>query len=94
MKIQLLHSDAKVPTRGSASAAGYDLCCIYDFELVSTQIKKVEIGVAVAIPEGFYGRIAPRSSLGGKGVIVHGGVVDADYRGGILLFVSYLGVGH
>lgn len=43
----------------------------------------------MAIPEGFYGRIAPRSGLACKKFIdVGAGVVDSDYRGEVkvLLF--------
>jgi dUTP pyrophosphatase len=40
--------------------------------------------LAVAIPEGYYGRVAPRSGLATKkGLDVLAGVIDADYRGEI-----------
>jgi len=41
----------------------------------------VKIGLAVAVPEGTSGRIAPRSGLATKGITVDAGVIDADYRG-------------
>jgi dUTP pyrophosphatase len=43
----------------------------------------------VALPDGCYGRIAPRSGLAyKKGIDVGAGVVDQDYRGnvGVILF--------
>jgi dUTP pyrophosphatase len=41
-------------------------------------------GLAVAIPEGYYGRLAPRSGLATqKGLDTLAGVIDADYRGEI-----------
>ena len=45
--------------------------------------------IAIAVPEGYYGRIAPRSGLALQcGIDVGGGVIDADYRGevGVILF--------
>lgn len=45
--------------------------------------------MAIACPEGTYGRIAPRSGLAWKHFIDTGaGVIDADYRGnvGVILF--------
>jgi dUTP pyrophosphatase len=45
----------------------------------------VRTGLAVSIPAGFYGRVAPRSGLAVRhGLDVLAGVIDADYRGEIL----------
>jgi dUTP pyrophosphatase len=49
----------------------------------------VNAKLAIAIPAGFYGRIAPRSGLALKhGINVGAGIVDSDYRGsvGVILF--------
>jgi len=48
----------------------------------------VPLNIALEIPWGFYGRIAPRSSMAMKHVAVGAGVVDSDYRGpvGVVLF--------
>jgi len=40
----------------------------------------VKIGLAVAVPEGTYRRIAPRSGLATTGITVDAGVIDVDYR--------------
>jgi dUTP pyrophosphatase len=41
----------------------------------------VPTGIAMAIPSGCYGRIAPRSGLAVKyGIHVGAGVIDPDYR--------------
>lgn len=73
-----------LPARGSALAAGLDICSIEDVELQPKQRAVVRTGLAVAIPPGFYGRVAPRSGLAAKnGLDVLAGVIDSDYRGEI-----------
>jgi len=49
----------------------------------------IPIGIAIKMPDGVYGRVAPRSGLAvKKGIHVGAGVIDPDYRGEIhvLLF--------
>jgi dUTP pyrophosphatase len=84
LKFKKLDLRATLPTRGSVAAAGLDLYSIEVVNLQSMERKLVRTGLAVAIPEGFYGRIAPRSGLATKnGIDVLAGVIDADYRGEI-----------
>jgi deoxyuridine 5'-triphosphate nucleotidohydrolase len=80
-----LHPDATLPTRGSERSAGLDLYSCVEVTLGPGEFKPVNTGVAVAIPEGFYGRVAPRSGLAFKHAIdTLAGVVDSDYRGEIV----------
>ena len=84
LSFKQLDPDAVLPTRGSPAAAGLDLYSIEAVSLNCGERRLVRTGLAVAIPEGFYGRIAPRSGLAvQKGVDVLAGVIDADYRGEI-----------
>lgn len=86
--VKKLDTDAIIPTKGSARAAGYDLYALEDTVLSVMKTTKVRTGIAVSMPEHCYGRIAPRSSLGAKGIKVHGGVVDSDYRGEIIVLLQ------
>jgi dUTP pyrophosphatase len=82
LPIQKLEPSARIPTKGSVSAAGYDLYAVESCFIEKGHRATVKTGIAVAIPEGHYGRIAPRSGLAAKnGIDVLGGVIDADYRG-------------
>ena len=84
LRFKQLDSKAVLPVRGSALAAGLDLCSIEDVALQPKQRAIVPTGLAVAIPPGFYGRVAPRSGLAAKnGLDVLAGVIDSDYRGEI-----------
>lgn len=77
-----LDDRAILPTRGSQAAAGLDLYCIEELSFLPHERVLARTGLSVAIPEGFYGRVAPRSGLAVKhGLDVMAGVIDADYRG-------------
>ena len=80
---------ASSPVRGSAGAAGLNLRAAENISVPPGGRTCVKTDLQVAIPAGFYGRIAARSGLAIKhGVDVGGGVVDADFRGcvGVILF--------
>ncbi len=84
-----LSSNATLPKRGSAQAAGYDLASAYDLKIPARGKAIAKTDLAIKLPEGCYGRIAPRSGLSWKKhVDVGAGVIDADYRGnvGVVLF--------
>lgn len=92
MQVQLLTPTAQAPARQSDQAAGYDLYLDEDLTLFPNERKLVSTGVAVAIPYGYYGRIAPRSSLAVKKYIdIGAGVVDSDYRGEVKVLMIYSG---
>ena len=79
LKFKQLQTNAVLPTRGSAAAAGLDLHCLDPVSLLPH-------------PQGYYGRIAPRSGLAMKtGLDVLAGVLDADYRGEILCLLYNTG---
>jgi dUTP pyrophosphatase len=83
--VKKLTYDAIVPTRGSDGAVGYDLYSSED-AVVPCQAGRalVGTGITVVLPQGVYGRVAPRSGLAVKHCInVGAGVIDPDYTGEI-----------
>ena len=91
MKIKLLSPNASVPKKGSQSAAGYDLFAA-EFGIIPPKERMlIKTGIVLEIPDGYYGRIAPRSGLALKhGIDTMAGVIDSDYRGeiGVILYNS------
>ena len=82
LRFKQLDQRAVLPKRGSVLAAGLDVCAIENLEIAPKQRVMARTGLAVAIPQGFYGRVAPRSGLAVKnGLDVLAGVIDSDYRG-------------
>lgn len=86
--------DAIMPTRATKGSGAYDLYSIEDVNLETfdyqTIIHKYKTGIKCNIPEGYCGQIWCRSSLGSKGVIVHGGFIDSDYDKEIMVMLSSL----
>ena len=86
MNTKLLNDLAKVPTRGSEYAAGYDLYAATDkvIDIAPHSTVKIGTGLAVELPEGTFGAIFARSGLATKKGLRPAncvGVVDSDYRG-------------
>lgn len=86
IQIQKLRENAILPTRGSASAAGYDLyaCLDTDVQIAPGKTEKIGTGLAIAVPEGYFGAIFARSGLAAKEGLRPAncvGVADSDYRG-------------
>ena len=86
--VKKLDESSVVPTRGSYLSAGYDLSSVEDAVIPSLGRVAVPTGLAMKVPVGTYGRIAPRSGLAFKhGIDVLAGVVDADYSGQIVVIL-------
>ena len=90
VNIKKLNPDAIIPTYGSDMAAGADLyaCMGGDTVIAPGETVFVKTGVALEVPEGYAGLIYARSGLACKQGLAPAnkvGVVDADYRGEIIV---------
>ncbi len=88
--VKKLEERAILPTYGSAYAAGADLYALTDGEVTIApgETRLVRTGLAMEIPEGYAGLIYARSGLASKRGLAPAnkvGVVDADYRGEIMV---------
>jgi len=88
MKVEItkLTDSAKLPERGSALAAGYDLFAdiTEEVKIAPHETKMIGTGLAMAIPDGYFGGVFARSGLSAKEGLRPAnctGVVDSDYRG-------------
>ena len=95
VKIAKTEPNARIPTKGSAHAAGWDLYCLEETVVSFRSSVKIRTGLRVAIPEGYEGQVRARSSLGSKGLILpHSiGTIDADYRGELFVLMTWIGNG-
>lgn len=86
VRVKKLDSRARLPERGTASAAGADLLALLDApkELAPGETAMIPTGLAVEIPEGYAGLVFARSGISCKHGVAPAnkvGVIDADYRG-------------
>lgn len=91
VRVKKLDERAIIPTYGSEFSAGADLYALIDGETLAIQPNQtllIHTGIAMEIPEGFGGFIFARSGLASKRGLAPAnkvGVVDADYRGEIMV---------
>lgn len=91
LKIKLLTENAVVPTVGSKNAAGLDLYAyIEEGDIIVEPFTTVKIntGIAVEIPDGYFGGVYARSGLATKQGLRPSncvGVIDSDYRGEVMV---------
>ena len=86
VRVKKLPPNAKLPTYGSAFAAGADLyaCLEEPVTIGPGETYWVSTGIALEVPVGCAGLVYARSSLGAKRGLAPAnkvGVVDSDYRG-------------
>lgn len=86
VKIKKLNENAIIPTRGSEYAAGYDLyaCITENIAIEPHSTVKVGTGLAIEIPDGYFGAIFARSGIAAKRGLRPSncvGACDSDYRG-------------
>lgn len=90
INVKILRDGAKLPTYGSAEAAGADLHACLE-EPVTIQPGKtafVPTGFAMEVPRGCAGLIYARSGLACKRGLAPAnkvGVIDSDYRGEVIV---------
>ncbi len=90
IKVCKIRSSARLPHRGSSYAAGYDLYADIEETTVIPphETRMIGTGLSMAIPVGYFGGIFARSGLAAKEGMRPAncvGVVDADYRGEIMV---------
>ena len=90
INVKRLNNFAKLPTKGSKHAAGFDLYAATDsiIDIAPHSTVKIGTGLAFELPEGTFAAIFARSGLATKKGLRPAnctGIVDADYRGQVIV---------
>ena len=96
IRMQTTNDMARRPVRATDSSAGLDLSLEEDVVVRGGSIAVANLPYRVAVPHGYVGILALRSSIGARGITIPNsiGIIDADYRGTLKLTLTALpGVG-
>ena len=90
--VKCLSPRAKIPTKKTDGAAGFDLTSPMPVYIPPHSFRSIGTKIAVQIPKGYCGKIEGRSGLAKtSGIAVLGGVIDSDYRGEVEVMLMNLG---
>jgi dUTP pyrophosphatase len=97
LRVKLLHADARAPqVAHPGEDLGYDLFALEAASLAPRATVRVRTGVAVEARHPATGQplgllVRDRSSMAARGIATTAGVIDAGYRGEILILMTNLG---
>lgn len=97
LRVKLLEAGARAPVVAHPGEdLGYDLFALEDVAIAPRQTVKVRTGIAVEARDPQTGAalgllVRDRSSMAARGMATTGGVIDAGYRGEILVLMTNLG---
>jgi dUTP pyrophosphatase len=92
IKVKKLHPDARLPSFGTAGAAGADLFAVLDcnYPLGPGETARIPLGFACEIPPGYEIQVRPRSGLAARYAVTvtnSPGTVDCDFRGEMMVLL-------
>lgn len=90
MKYKKLDPRAITPIRHHVSDAGLDLFALENVQIEPGEIKKIGIGIAIALEPGTTGLFWDKSGLAARGLTILGGCIDNGYRGELIVVVINL----
>ena len=94
LPVRILRPGGRLPVRAHPGDAGLDLIAAEQVSILAGGRQAVPTAIAVAIPPGHAGLVVPRSGLARRhGVTVANapGLIDAGYRGELLVLLVNLG---
>jgi dUTP pyrophosphatase len=97
LRVKRLEAGARLPVVAHPGEdLGYDLFALEGVQLGARQTLKVRTGIAVEARDPKTGAplgllVRDRSSMAARGIATTGGVIDAGYRGEILVVMTNLG---
>lgn len=91
LEVELMSEDARLPERGTADSAGLDVFTPKTVDILPHSDVIVPLDIRVRFPKGFAMVVDNKSGRATKNKMIRGaGVVDADYRGNVMIHLFNL----
>jgi dUTP pyrophosphatase len=90
LKVVKYDSSAALPRRAHSEDAGWDLSSVENLVIPDGAWSLVDTGLGISVPPGTYGRVAPRSGMSMRGIMVNAGVIDRSYTGRVKVLLHNL----
>ena len=90
LQVGVVHDQGAIPARATSGAAGFDVCSVDDVCIPPWSRAVVNTGTKLVMPDNIYmndsqvvmfATLKGRSGLAKRGIDVHTGTIDCDYRG-------------
>ncbi|MCM6931246.1 dUTP diphosphatase [Enterococcus italicus] len=89
LKIKQLSQSAKYPYKAHETDAGFDIFTAEEVTLIKGKTYTISTGIAMAIPDGYYGELKARSSIDAKTPLrIATGTIDSSYRGEVKIITE------
>lgn len=92
IEFSLIHEMARPPNKVRMSDAGYDISIIKFHKSINSTTNMYSTGIKLSIPNGYYIKLVPRSSLPKYGYMLSNsiGIIDQGYTGEILVQLTQI----
>lgn len=84
-----VHPNAKYPTKANDKARCWDFYTPETVTFKPGELKRVDLGIKVVLPDGFDLVLEDRSGMAFRGSARSGGQIDNDYRGNIAALIRW-----
>ena len=92
LKVKRLTETARLPEKAFPTEAGYDVFADESVTIHNGETVAVSTGIALEIPDGYYGRLKARSGLTlNSDLRVQEGTIDSSFRGEIKIIAEIKG---
>jgi dUTP pyrophosphatase len=90
LEVKKLKPEGKIPTKNRPTDAAWDIYSAENKKIYADTVERIDIGLAISPPPGWYFTVDGRSGMTGKGIRVLRGIIDTGYTGPVGVVIANL----